>query len=81
MTTDKPEAAVWVDIPEDCRISGELTADYDLHMVFGDLKDGVEVLFKRPALERFVQLATELLALPIPAEPRDDVPRLHASAV
>jgi hypothetical protein len=70
MTTNRPEAAVWLDIPGNCPISGEFTGDDDLHIVFGGLKDGVEVLFERPALERFVQLATELLALPIDGKER-----------
>ena len=81
MIPNKPEAAVWLDIPEDCRISGEFTADHEVHIVFGDRKDGVEMLFERPALERFVQLATELLAQPTPAGSRVDLPRLHAPAV
>lgn len=81
MTTNKPEAAVWLDIPEDCRISGEFTADYDLHIVFGDLKDGVEMQFQRSALERFVQVATELLTQPIAVDPGDDRSRLHTSTV
>jgi hypothetical protein len=76
--TNRPETAVWLDIPEDCRMSGELTGDYDLHIVFGDLKDGVEMLFERPALERFVKLANELLAQPIPDDPKQDLPTLYA---
>lgn len=79
MTSHKPGAAVWLDIPEDCRVSGEFTADYDLHIVFGDLRDGVEMQIQRPALERFVQVATELLAQPIPVDASEDRPGLHAS--
>ena len=81
MTANKPEAAVWLDIPEDCRMSAEFTGDHDLHIVFGDRNDGVEMLFERPALERFVALATELLALPIPDDPREDMPKLYAPPV
>lgn len=80
MTTNKPEAAVWLDIPADCRMTGEFTGDFDLHVVFGDIKDGVEVVFERPALARFVTLANELLAVPIPVDPREDLPRLTAPA-
>jgi hypothetical protein len=69
MTANRPGAAVWLDIPEGCHVSGEFTGDYDLHIVFGDLKDGVEMLFERPALERFVRPARELLAVPIPDDP------------
>jgi hypothetical protein len=39
------------------------------------------VLFERPALERFVQLANELLAVKIPDDPKADLPRLHAPAL
>lgn len=80
MTTNRPEASVWLDIPDDCRMTGEFTGDYDLHIVFGDLKDGVEMLFERPALERFVKLANELLAVPVPDDPRADLPKLTAPA-
>jgi hypothetical protein len=79
--TNVPEKAVWLDISGDCQISGEFTGDYDVHVMFGDRQDGVEVLFERLALERFVQLANELLALPLPDDPTDDLPRLHAPAV
>ncbi len=74
-------SAVWQDVPEDYRISGEFTGDYDIHVVFGDLNDGAEVLFERVALERFVQLANELLALPIPDGSKADLPRLYAPAI
>lgn len=75
MTPNQPEAAGWLDIPEDCRISGELTGD--LPIEFGDIKDGIEMMFERPALERFAAIVTELLAPPIPVDPRKDLPRLH----
>lgn len=78
VTTNKPEAAVWLDIPADCRMTGEFTGDFDLHVVFGDIKDGVEVMFERPALERFVTLANELLAVPLPDDAKADLPTLHA---
>ena len=77
--TSKPGAAVWLDIPEDCRVSGEFTADHDAHIVFGDLRDGVEMHIERPALKRFIQVATELLAQPIPVDASEDRPGLHAS--
>ncbi|MFC4859211.1 hypothetical protein [Actinophytocola glycyrrhizae] len=71
---------MWLDIPEDCRVSGEITADYDAHIVFGGLRDGVEMQIQRPALERFVQVATELLARQIPANVSEGRHRLHASS-
>ncbi|MPZ84199.1 MAG: hypothetical protein GEV28_28880 [Actinophytocola sp.] len=61
MSSNPPEKSVWLDIPEDCRMHGEFTGDGDVHVVFGDLNDGANVLFERLALERFVQLANELL--------------------
>lgn len=77
MIPNPPEKSVWLDIPEDCRMSGEFTGDRDIHLTFGNPSDGVDVLFERLALERFVQLANELLALPIPDDPKADLPRLH----
>ena len=81
MIPNAPEKVVWLDIPGDCRIRGEFTGDYDIHIAFGDPKDGVDVLFERPALERFTQLAGELLALPIPDDPKADMPKLDAPTV
>lgn len=53
---------------------GEFTGDRDIFVRFGDLSDGVELLFERPALERFVKMANELLAVPLPEDPRADLP-------
>jgi hypothetical protein len=63
-----------------CHMCGEFTGDFDIHVMFGDPRDGVNVLFKRRALERFVQLAHELLAIPMPDDPRIDLPKLYAPA-
>jgi hypothetical protein len=76
--TNKPEAAVWLEIPEDCRISGRFNSHDVVHIVFGDLKDGVEMMIERLALERFVVLANELLAEPVPVDSNGDSPQLHA---
>ncbi|WP_154814986.1 hypothetical protein [Actinophytocola xinjiangensis] len=81
MVADPPEKSVWLDIPESCRMGGEFTGDLDVHVTFGGPDDGVNVLFERAALERFVGLATELLACRIPDDPRADLPKLHAPAV
>lgn len=62
-------------------MSAEFTGDHDLHIVFGDRNDGVELLFERPAVERFVALATELLAMPILGDPKADLPKLYAPDV
>lgn len=59
MIPNPPEKTVWLDIPEDCRIRGEFTGDLDIHVMIGNPSDGVNMLFERPALERFVYLANE----------------------
>ncbi|GAB3432797.1 hypothetical protein [Actinophytocola sediminis] len=78
MIPNAPEKSVWLDIPDNCRMRGEFTGDHDIHLMFGNPDDGTNMLFERVALERFVQLANELLALPIPDDPKADMPRLHA---
>lgn len=54
MIPDRPEASVWLDIPDTCRMRGEFSGDLDIMIMFGDPDDGVNVLFKRPALERCI---------------------------
>lgn len=49
---------------------GEFTGDRDIQLTFGNLDDGVTVLFERPALARFVLLANELLSVPLPGDPK-----------
>jgi len=78
MIPDVPEKSIWVDIPETCRIRGEFTGDYQIQIMFGNTGDGVNILFERLALERFAQLATELLAVPIPDDTNADLPMIHA---
>jgi hypothetical protein len=80
MITDRPKASAWIDIPDSCPMRGEFTGDDDIQVMFGDPNDGVNVLFQRPALERFVQLANELLAVPIPEDDsKADLPKLYAT--
>lgn len=81
MIPNAPEKSVWLDIPDSCRMRGEFTGDLDIHVMFGDPNDGVNVLFERPALERFVLLANELLAVPLPDDPKVDLPILTAPGV
>lgn len=78
MITNRPKASTWLDIPDSCHMRGEFTGDLDIQVMFGDPGDGVNVLFERPALERFVNLATELLAIPIPDDSEAGLPKLHA---
>lgn len=68
MITHTPCAAVQVEIPNSCTIRGDFTADVDLRFVFGDPRDGMQVVFERPALERFLHLALDLLATPLPSD-------------
>jgi hypothetical protein len=79
MIANHPKASAWIDIPNSCRMRGEFTSDHDIQVMFGDPDDGVNVLFQRPALERFVRLARELLAVPIPDDPEADLPKLYAT--
>lgn len=80
MMPDPPQASVWLDVPEDCRMRGEFTGDRDIHVMFGNPDDGVNVLFERPALERFVEMANELLAVPLPDDLKAELPVVVSSA-
>jgi hypothetical protein len=71
MIASEPRAAVLVDIPNTCTMRGDLTADVDLRFVFGEPQHDVEVVFERPALERFIHLAIDLLATPMPDDETD----------
>ena len=75
MIAHTPTAVVRVDIPNTCTMRGELTPDVDLRFLFGEPRDGITIVFERPALERFVHLAIDLLATPCPDEraPADQV--------
>jgi hypothetical protein len=63
-----PVASIWLDVPEDCRIACQFTGDGDVQFTLGEWHEGQVVLFERPALERFVQLATALLEKPTPID-------------
>jgi hypothetical protein len=71
-----PHVSVWLDVPDDCRIQGEFTGDRDMQMTFGEFGYQQTVLFEREALERFVRLASELLAVPLPEDRKADLPVL-----
>lgn len=64
MIASEPQANVWLDIPNTCRISGEFTEDCDIRVTFGEPHDGARVVFERLALERFLHVALDLLATP-----------------
>jgi hypothetical protein len=78
MTDRAPSKSVWLEIPDACGIRGEVTSDLDFEFMFGGRNDGVELVFTRTALERFVTLANELLAAPIADDPRSELPRSEA---
>lgn len=73
-----PELSVWLDVPDDCRIQAAFTGDRDIRFMFGQPSDGANVLFERPALERFVQVASQLLALELPDDYKAELPVLVA---
>lgn len=75
-----PQASVWLDVPEGCYIQGEFTGDRDIQITFGEFGNATQqnVLFEREALERFVKLASELLAVPLPEDRKADLPVLVA---
>jgi hypothetical protein len=56
-------AAVWLEVPGDCRMQGAYNEERDIHFVFGELSTGLSLTFERKSLERFVNLAAELLAM------------------
>lgn len=73
-----PQVSVWLDVPDDCRMQAEFTGDRDINVMFGEPSDGVNVLFEREALARFVKLASELLAVPLPDDYKARLPVLVA---
>ena len=73
-----PQVSVWLDVPEDCRMQGEFTGDRDIQIRFGEPSDGAHILFEREALEQFVKLANELLAVPLPDDYKATLPVLVA---
>lgn len=75
-----PQVSVWLDVPDDCRMQGEFTGDRDIQIQFGGLHDGAHLLFEREALERFVTLATDLLAVPLPENWKAELPVLVSPA-
>lgn len=75
--SNPPEAALWLSIPDSCRMRGEFeVGDHalpDVHFLLGNNGDDKHLLFEREALERFVTLAQRMLAVPVC--PDSSVPR------
>lgn len=76
--SNPPQVSVWLDVPDGCRMRAEFTGDRDIQITFGNPSDGANMLFEREALERFVNLASELLAVPLPEDWKADLPVLVA---
>lgn len=74
--TGQPHASLWLDIPDDCRIQGEFTGDRDIQITLGEPDSQQYLLFEREALERFVKLAAELLAVSLPEDHKAELPVL-----
>lgn len=69
MIASELQALVQADIPDTCDMYGGFTKDADLRFVFGEPDKGLQVVFERPALERFVHLAVDLLSTPLGEDP------------
>lgn len=70
--SNPPEAALWLNIPDDCWMRAEFeVGDHDLpdiHVLLGSDSDDKHLMFERTALERFVELAQRMLAVPVTPE-------------
>lgn len=64
MNNNPPRVTSWLEILEDCRIEVVRDIDETLHFTLGNSEqDWQHIVFERPALERFVHLAQEVMAL------------------
>lgn len=64
---------LWLTIPHDCAVAGDfLIGDDapDTHFILGTLADDTHLQFEGAALERFVELATRMLAIPVGPDSR-----------
>ncbi len=78
--TESSLASVWLDIPRECRIRAEFTGGRDIQFTIGEWCDGHTMVFERPALEEFVELAGQVLALSLPADRKAELPVLMSPA-
>lgn len=79
MTTTVTQVSIWLDISNGCLIQSEFNGERDIQFTlgqFGQLQQ--TLLFERGALERFVQLATDMLTVPLPQDRMADLPVLVA---
>lgn len=77
MPSSRPEAALWLSVPDNCRMRGEFEVGDrtlpDVHILLGSNGDDKHLLFEREALVRFVALAQRMLAIPVSPDSR--IPR------
>ncbi len=60
-----------LDISNDCRMETRVHREPDIEFTFGTWEGSVELVFERYALERFLELATEALDAPVPANAKE----------
>jgi hypothetical protein len=72
--SNAPRASIWLEVPGDCHMEGSFTGDRDIQVTFGHFGSQQNLLFEREVLERFVKLAGELLAVPMPDDPKAELP-------
>jgi len=73
---NSPQVSVWLDVPDNCRIQGEFPGARDIPITFGEFGSTQNLLFEREALERFVKMASNLLAAPLPEDRKAELPVL-----
>jgi hypothetical protein len=78
--TNPPHVALWLDVLNDCRMTGYFEGDDDFCFAIGEPNDEVNLRFEPSALTRFVELATHMLAVPEPKDPKDSRPILVSPA-
>ena len=70
--SNPPEVALWLTVPNDCRMCAEFeNGDLefpDIHIILGSNQQDQNLLFEREALTRFVELAQRILAIPVANE-------------
>jgi hypothetical protein len=76
-----PHVSSWLEVPEDCRMEATLDFGDELRFVFGNSGENRQYLaFDRPALEQFVRLAQDALALREPGNVSVDVAHVAPEA-
>ncbi len=67
--SNPPQAALWLTIPDNCWMRSEFEVGNgdlpDIKVILGSDSDDTQLVFERKALERFVALAQQMLAVPV----------------